>query len=306
MSFKDSLSFAKNFLLAWLGGSVSAYEVAQDYLNGIGTKKNVKKGMRWIETAAERGQPDALYISGHNALNYEDSGPRHLSHMKNWEMHTKGLKSLVHAGLLGHNEAQIEVASYYKSNKTYICMIEAASWYTLAANNSNPVASKWLAENPQYAKRARKFNRQEIELIRAGMLSGSPMAVYNFAKIIFDNDFTYDVYADAIRLLLKYSHWVEIDPYMFDCSKIADLHYRLVQSASFGDETACFILGGAIECSIFDFMSNANDYYTQAAEKGNADACYRLGLYYKNYNAPLSEKYFLLAKEYGYLEDPIE
>lgn len=232
MSDSTKLNLLMNYLVATMGNRKSAYKLGQYYLNGIGTAKNHTKGMAWIEKAADKGHPDALYISGLNALEYKQEDKSFSKHMDEYLMHTKGLISLTLAGIFGHLDAQMRLAVHHESeNNIYRDLIEAASWYKLAAANNSSIAIKWLSNNRQYAKNTRAFNKPEIEMIRADMLSGSPVAVLQFAKAIFEGDFSNDVYADALRLLFRFGHWARIYPSMFDCLKTHKLYNSLAALA---------------------------------------------------------------------------
>ena len=309
MRFEDFFYFVRYSLGAIFREKKASFElvnIAMCYQNDISAEPKSDKSGSWIGKIAFRDGGEDLYLSGLEALTYKESGPGYHSRIEEWKVHSKGQKYLVAAGLIGNVHAQLRIAAHYENDKNaYKNMFEAATWYTLASDSNDPKAKEWLLKNPQYAKQARLFSNFHIELIRANIYSGNPMAVFPFADAIFNNQNSLEIYADALQVLFRFKHWTQIDPSMFDQSIFRDINQQINELNGPRRGLAYYVLGGCIECSIMRLsMDDAIKYYLEATKYNCAEAYYRLSEYYfQNNESDLSKKFLRLAKENGYLYD---
>jgi Sel1 repeat len=125
--------------LALSGDKDASYILGKRYLDGLdGQKKDIQKALRWLNKAADLGNPSACHLLG---VTYRDATPEIKQNLK------LAFSYFLRGAKLGFSGSQNNVGwAYYKGNGTDKNLYEAVYWITKAAEQGEPFGYGSLAE----------------------------------------------------------------------------------------------------------------------------------------------------------------
>lgn len=127
VSAASNRDFLRNMRLAEQGETIAQLNVGLMYLNGTGTDKNHREAVQWLERAAKKGNPVAMY---HLGKYYADP-----ERLKIHRDRPRGIKLIRRAAEQGQVEAQYLLGMmYYGGTGVIQDFEEGARWIRKAAD----------------------------------------------------------------------------------------------------------------------------------------------------------------------------
>ena len=160
--FKQILHRAKE------GDIAIQYELATRYLDGVGRRKNVKKGMYWLKEAATGKSIEALFRLGE--LYWCGSG-------KVKENQKVALYYFKEAATLGLAKAQYLLGAIYATDSKRIDLSQAVKWYEKASKNGDNEATYNLGIMYLNGEGIAKDIEKGLTLIEKSALAGFELAI---------------------------------------------------------------------------------------------------------------------------------
>ena len=294
-----------------------SYRIAQMYLNGQGTDKNITEAVKWFEKSAQLKNPDANYQLGYI---YSSKEYDLQNEQKSQEYYSNALKGYIKAEDENKNAtAEYRIGKMYLEGKgTEKNIDEAVKWLNKATFNGNSNAAYSLfklysegkdlqqdtekanlyleisaeLENPyaQYALGNKELDEGNtdngIEWLKKSAEQNISHAAYKLGDIYSSNKYVLknDVISNEYykKALDLYTDNYNKKPEDFISYRIAQMYFN----------------GQGTNTNIFE----AAKWFEKSAQFGNADAYYQLGyIYYKDdyglKNNETAQQYFKKAFE---------